>query len=119
MNIPSRRRRLHALHHDALKAGLEGRMEVRGLLTNLLPPKDAKLYRAARDGLVPDALLRRPTENDAVYKDHLHDLKTLHNPYVRHHLPRLQSKGEMRRNERGHPSRQSQHGVRLQGTQTR
>ena len=109
----------YALHHDALKAGLEGRMEVRGLLTNLLPPKDAKLYRAARDGLVPDALLRRPTENDAVYKDHLHDLKTLHNPYVRHHLQRLQSKGEMRRNERGHPSRQSQHGVRLQGTQTR
>jgi hypothetical protein len=42
-------------------------MEVRGLFTSLLPPADAQNYRAARDGLVPDALLRRPTENDAVY----------------------------------------------------
>ena len=66
------------LYHDANKAGLEGRMEVRGLFTSLLPQTDAQLYRAARDGLIPDALLRRPTENDAVNKDHLHDLKTLH-----------------------------------------
>ena len=31
-----------------------------------------------RDGLVPDALLRRPTELDARYKDHLHDVKIIH-----------------------------------------
>ena len=68
----------YMLYRDTLKAGLEGRMEVRGLLTSLLPQTDAQLYRAARDGLIPDALLRRPTENDAVNKDHLHDLKTLH-----------------------------------------
>ena len=55
------------LYHDEIKAGLERRMEVRGLFTSLLPPADAQNYRAARDGLVPDALLRRPTENDAVY----------------------------------------------------
>ena len=66
------------LYRDTLKAGLEGRMEVRGLLTSLLPQTDAQLCRAARDSLVPGALLQRPTENDAVYTDHLHDLKTLH-----------------------------------------
>ena len=35
------------------------------------------LDREKRDGLVPDALLRRPTELDAVYKDHLHDMKII------------------------------------------
>ena len=57
----------YMLYHNALKAGLEGRMDVWGLFTSLLPQTYAQLYRAARDGLVPDALLRRPTENDAVY----------------------------------------------------
>ena len=28
--------------------------------------------------MVPDALLRRPTEVDAMYKDHLHDVKIIH-----------------------------------------
>jgi len=36
------------------------------------------LDREKRDGLVPDALLRRPTELDAVYKDYLHDVKIIH-----------------------------------------
>jgi len=45
------------LYNDALKAGLEGRMEVQGLFTRLLPQTDGQLDRAARDGLVPNALL--------------------------------------------------------------
>ena len=44
----------------------------------LLPPANARRHREERDGLVPDALLRRPTEPDAVYKDHLHDVKIIH-----------------------------------------
>ena len=46
--------------------------------SSLLPPANARRHRGERDGLVPDALLRRPKEPDAVYKDHLHDMKILH-----------------------------------------
>ena len=45
---------------------------------SLLPPANARRHREERDGLVPDALLRRPTEPDAVYKDHLHNVKIIH-----------------------------------------
>ena len=86
----------YMLYHDEIKAGLERRMEVRGLFTSLLPQTDAQLYRAARDGLVPDALLRRPTENDAVYKDHLHDLKTLHMPGTTYRDSKVKEKGAAR-----------------------
>ena len=46
----------YILYNDALKAGLEGRAEARRLFTSLLPQTDARLYRDACDGLVPDAL---------------------------------------------------------------
>ena len=104
----------YMLYHDALKAGLEGRMEVQGLFTSLLPQTDAQLYRAARDGLIPDALLRRPAENDAAYKDHLHDLRTLHMSGTTYRDSKVKRKASQ-----GTPSRQSQYGVRLQGMQPR
>ena len=84
------------LYHNALKAGLEGRMDVWGLFTSLLPQTYAQLYRAARDGLVPDALLRRPTENDAVYKDQLHDLKTFHMSGTTYRDSKVKEKGAAR-----------------------
>jgi len=68
----------HVIYGDILRAGIEGRTEVRGLFSSLLPPANARCHRGRRDGLVPDALLRRPTEPDAVYKDHLHDMKIIH-----------------------------------------
>ena len=71
-------------------------MEVRGLFTSLLPQTDAQLYRAARDGLVPDGLLGRPTESDAVYKDHLHDLKTLHMSGTTYRDSKVKEKGAAR-----------------------
>ena len=86
----------YMLYHNALKAGLEGRMDVWGLFTSLLPQTYAQLYRAARDGLVPDALLRRPTENDAVYKDQLHDLKTFHMSGTTYRDSKVKEKGAAR-----------------------
>jgi len=68
----------HLIYGDTIRAGIEGRTEVRGLFSSLLPPANARRHREERDGLVPDALLRRPTEPDAVYKDHLHDVKIIH-----------------------------------------
>ena len=68
----------HAIYGDTIRAGIEGRTEVRGLFSSLLPPANARRHREERDGLVPDALLRRPTELDAVHKDHLHDVKIIH-----------------------------------------
>ena len=68
----------HVIYGDATRAGIEGRSEVRGLFSSLLPPANARRHRGERDGLVPDVLLRRPTEPDAVYKDHLHDMKIIH-----------------------------------------
>ena len=44
----------------------------------ILPAVIYNSHREERDGLVPDALLRRPTEVDAMYKDHLHDVKIIH-----------------------------------------
>ena len=64
----------HVIYRDALRAGIEGRTEVWSLFSSPLPPANARCHRRKRDGLVPDALLRRPTEPDAVYKDHLHDM---------------------------------------------
>ena len=43
-----------------------------------LAPANARRHQEERDGLVPDALLRRPTGLDAMYKDHLHDVKIIH-----------------------------------------
>ena len=68
------RRLTHVIYRDTLRAGVEGRTEVRCLFSSILPPANARCHRGKRDGLVPDALLRRPTEPDAVYKDHLHDI---------------------------------------------
>ena len=68
----------HVIDGDAIRAGIEGRTEVRGLFSSLLPPANARRHREERDGLVPHALLRRSTEPDAVYTDHLHDLKIIH-----------------------------------------
>jgi len=68
----------HVIYRDTIRAGIEGRTEVRGLFSSLLPPANARRHRESRDGLVPDALLRRPTEVDAMYKDHLHDVKIIH-----------------------------------------
>ena len=68
----------HVIYRDTIRAGIEGRTEVRGLFSSLLPPANARRHREERDGLVPDALLRRPTELDAMYKDHLHDVKIIH-----------------------------------------
>jgi len=69
----------HVIYSDTIRAGIEGRTEVRGLFSSLLPPANARRHRREdRDGLVPDALLRRPTEVDAMYKDHLHDVKIIH-----------------------------------------
>ena len=68
----------HVIYGDATRAGIEGRTELRGLFSSLLPLANARCHRRKRDGLVPDALLRRPTEPDAVYKDHLHDVKIIH-----------------------------------------
>ena len=68
----------HVIYRDALRAGNEGRTEVWSLFSSPLPPANARCHRRKRDGLVPDALLRRPTEPDAVYKDHLHDMKIIH-----------------------------------------
>ena len=68
----------HAIYGDTIRAGIEGRTEVRGLFSSLLPPANARRHREERDGLVPDALLRRPTELDAMNKDHLHDVKIIH-----------------------------------------
>ena len=39
---------------------------------------NAGRHREKRDGVVPDALLRRPTEPEALYKDHSHDMKIIH-----------------------------------------
>ena len=66
----------HFIYRGTLRAGIEWQTEVRGLFPSLLPPADRP--REARDGLIPDALLRRPTEHDAFYKDHLHDMKMIH-----------------------------------------
>jgi len=68
----------HVIYRDTIRAGIEGRTEVRGLFSSLLPHANARRHREERDGLVPDALLRRPTELDAMYKDHLHDVKIIH-----------------------------------------
>ena len=68
----------HVIYRDTIRAGIEGRTEVRGLFSSLMPPANALRHRESRDGLVPDALLRRPTEVDAMYKDHLHDVKIIH-----------------------------------------
>jgi len=68
----------HVIYGDTIRAGIEGRAEVRGLFSSLLPPANARRHREERAGLVPDALLRRPTELDAMYKDHLHDVKIIH-----------------------------------------
>jgi len=68
----------HVIYRDTIRAGIEGRTEVRGLFSSLLPPANARRHREDRDGLIPDALLRRPTEVDAMYKDHLHDVKIIH-----------------------------------------
>jgi hypothetical protein len=48
------------------------------MIWSLLPPANARRHWEERDGLVPDALLRRPTELDAMYKDYLHDVKIIH-----------------------------------------
>ena len=68
----------HVIYRDALRAGIEGRTEVWSLFSSPLPPANARCHRRKRDGLVPDALLRRPTEPDAVYKDHSHVMKSIH-----------------------------------------
>ena len=68
----------HVIYGDTIRAGIEGRTEVRGLFSSLLHPANARRHREERDSLVPDALLRRPTELDAVYTDHLHDVKIIH-----------------------------------------
>ena len=59
---------------------------MRGLFSSLLPPANARRHREERDGLVPDALLGRPTEVDAMYKDHLHDVKMQDHPHGLLHL---------------------------------
>ena len=70
----------HVIYRDTLRADIEGRTEVWGLLLSLLPPANARCHRRTRDGLVPDALLllRCPTDPDTVSKDHLHDMKIIH-----------------------------------------
>jgi len=63
---------------------------------SLLPPANARRHREERDGLVPDALLRRPTELDAVYKDHLHDMKIIHMTPSTHSDAMVKEKGVAR-----------------------
>ena len=74
-------------HHDAIasiifsdakRAGIEGSTEVTGLFTDLLPSGVGHaLRRKRRDGLVPDARLRRDI-SDSGFVDHLHDVKAIH-----------------------------------------
>ena len=71
----------HLFYGDAKAAGLEHvRTEVRGLFSDLLPPPEQTRLRQTRDGLVPDAMLRRASVGSAAgeVRDHLHDLKVIH-----------------------------------------
>ena len=68
----------HLIYGDTIRAAIEGLTEVWGLFSSLLTPANARRHREERNGLVLDALLRRPTELDAVYNDHLHDVKIIH-----------------------------------------
>ena len=43
----------HVIYRDAIRAGIEGRTEVRGLFSSLLPPANARRHREERDSLVP------------------------------------------------------------------
>ena len=50
----------HLFYGDAMRAGVEGRMEPHGLFADLLPAPVGHQRRARREGLVPDAILDRP-----------------------------------------------------------
>jgi hypothetical protein len=117
----------HVIYGDTIRAGIEGRAEVRGLFSSLLPPANARRHREERAGLVPDALLRRPTELDAVYKDHLHDVKIIHMAPSTYSDAMVKEKGVARSaNARAnkanaewavpHQGAQTRHGMLLVGT---
>ena len=69
----------HLFYGDAMRAGVEGRMEPHGLFADLLPAPVGHQRRARREGLVPDAILDRPrVGTDGERCPHLHDLKIIH-----------------------------------------
>lgn len=69
----------HLFYGDAVRAGVEGRMEPHGLFADLLPAPVGHQRRARREGLVPDAVLDRPrVDTDDERCPDLHDLKIIH-----------------------------------------
>ena len=75
----------HVIFSDALRAGIIGSTEVRGIFADLLPRQAATSLQSRREGLVPDARLSRTIEGRTA--EYLHDLKVLHWCPTRHSLP--------------------------------
>ena len=92
-------------HHDAIagimfsdakRAGIEGSTEVSGLFTDLLPSGVGHTWRRKRrDGLVPDARLRRDIGGSG-FVDHLHDVKAIHYCPTRYPLAAAEARGQQR-----------------------
>ena len=107
----------HVIYGDTIRAGIEGRTELRGLFSSLLPPANARRHREERDGLVLDALLRRPTELVAMDKDQLHDVKIIHmGPYTYSDAMVKEKGADLGEWAVPHQGAQTRHGMFLVGT---